>query len=40
MDLLQEIQKEVSLMHTRIKQESYSAPVQNTHANHLQQDIS
>ena len=40
MGLLQEIRKEVSLKHTRIKQEPYSAPVQNTHANHLQQDIS
>ena len=40
MDLLQEICKEVSLKHTGIKQEPYSAPVQDTHANHLQQDIS
>ena len=40
MDLLQEIRKEVSLKHTGIKQEPYSAPVQDTHANHLQQDIS
>ena len=40
MNLLQEIHKEVSLKHTRIKQEPYSAPVQDTHVNHLQQDIS
>ena len=40
MDLLQEICKEVSLKHTGIKQEPYSAPVQDTHANHRQQDIS
>ena len=40
MDLLQEIRKEVSLEHTGIKQEPYSAPVQDTHAKHLQQDIS
>ena len=33
MDLLQEIRKEVSLKHTGIKQEPYSAPVQDTHAN-------
>ena len=35
MDLLQEINKEVSLKHTGIKQEPYSAPVQDTHANHI-----
>ena len=40
MDLLQEICKEVSLKPTGIKQEPYSAPVQDTHTNHLQQDIS
>ena len=40
MDLLQEIRKEVSLKHTGIKQEPYSAPAQDTHANQLQQDIS
>ena len=40
MDLLQEIRKEVSLQHTGIKQESHSAPVQDTHTNHLQQNIS
>ena len=40
MDLLQEIRKEVSLEHTGIKQEPYSAPVQDNLANHLQQDIS
>ena len=39
-DLLQEIRKEVSLKHTGIKQEPYSAPVQDTHTNPLQQDIS
>ena len=39
MDLLQEIRKKVSLKHTGIKQEPYSAPVQDNHANHLQQDI-
>ena len=39
-DLLQEIRKEVSLKHTGIKQEPYSAPVQDTHTNHLQQNIS
>ena len=39
-DLLQEIRKEVSLKHTGINQEPYSAPIQDTHANHLQQDIS
>ena len=32
-DLLQEIHKEVSLKHTGIKQEPYSAPVQDTHTN-------
>ena len=40
MDLLQEIRKEVSLKHIGIKQEPYSAPVHNTHTNHLQQNIS
>ena len=35
MVLLQEINKEVSLKHTGIKQEPYSAPVQDTHANHI-----
>ena len=40
MDLLQGIRREVSLKHTRIKQELYSAPVQDTHTNHLQQYIS
>ena len=39
MDLLQEIRKEVSLKHTGIKQEPYSAPVHNNHANYLQQNI-
>ena len=39
-DLLQEIRKEVSLKHTGIKQEPYSAPVQDTHTNHLQQNFS
>ena len=40
MDLLQEIRKEVSLKHTGIKQEPYSAPVHDTHVNQLQHDIS
>ena len=40
MDLLPEIRKEVNLKHTGIKQERYSAPVQDTHTNHLQQNIS
>ena len=40
MDLLQEIRKEVSLNYTGIKQEPYSAPVQDTHTNHLHQNIS
>ena len=40
MNLLQKIRKEVSLKHTRIKQEPNSAPVQDTHVNHLHQDIS
>ena len=40
MDLLQEIRKEVSLKHTGIKQEPYSAPVQDNNTNHLQQNIS
>ena len=39
MDLVQEIRKEVSLKHTGIKQEPYSAPVQDTHTTHLQQNI-
>ena len=39
-DLLQEIRKEVSLKHTGIKQEPYSAPVQDNNTNHLQQNIS
>ena len=39
MDLLQETHKEVSLKHTGIKQEPYSAAVQDTYINHLQQDI-
>ena len=39
MDLLQEIRKEVSLKHTGIKQEPYSAPVQDTHVNQFQHDI-
>ena len=37
MDLLQEIRKEASLKHTGIKQEPYSAPVQDTQTNHFQQ---
>ena len=37
---LQEIRKEVSLKQTGIKQKTYSAPAQDTHANQLQQDIS
>ena len=40
MDLLQEIPKEVSLKQTGIKQEPYSTPVQDTHANQHQHDIS
>ena len=40
MDLLQEICKEVSLKHTGIKQEPYSAPVSHTHTHYLQQNIS
>ena len=40
MYLLQEICHKVSLKHTGINQEPYSAPVQDTHANQLQQDIS
>ena len=40
MDLLQEIRKEVSLKHTGIKQEPYSAPVHDTHVNQLQHGIS
>ena len=39
-DLLQEIREEVRLKHTGIKQEPYSAPVHDTHTNHLQQNIS
>ena len=34
MDLLQEILKELILKHTGIKQEPYSAPIQDTKANH------
>ena len=40
MDLFQKMHLEVSLKHTGIKQELYSGPVQDTHANQLQQDIS
>ena len=40
MDLLQEIHKEHSLKHTGIKQEPYSALIQDIHANHIQQEIS
>ena len=40
MDLLQEICKEVSLKHTGIRQEPYSAPVRDTHVNQLQSNIS
>ena len=40
MDLLQEICKELSLKHTGIKQKPYSALIQDTHANHIQQEIS
>ena len=40
MDILQEIRKEISLKHTGIKQEPYSSPVQDIHANQLQQNIS
>ena len=40
MDLLQEIRKEVSLKHTGIKQEPYSAPVHDKHVSQLQHDIS
>ena len=39
MDLMQEIRKEVSLKHTGIKQEPYSAPIHDTHINQLQHDI-
>ena len=35
MDLLQGIYNEVSLKHTGIEQEPYSAPVNNNHTNHL-----
>ena len=38
--LLQEIRKDVSLRYTGIKQEPYSAPVQDNHTNHVQQNIS
>ena len=38
MDLLQGIRKEISLKHTGIKQEPYSANVEYTHAHYLQQD--
>ena len=40
MDLLQEIRKELSLKHTGIKQKPYSTLIQDTHANHIQQEIS
>ena len=40
MDLFQKMHLEVSLKHTGIKQELYSGPAQDTHANQLQQDIS
>ena len=40
MCVLQQIREEVSLKHTGIKQELYSAPAYNTHTNHLQQNIS
>ena len=40
MDLLREIRKEVSLKQTGIKQQLYSAPVQGTLVNQLQQNIS
>ena len=40
MGLLQEIGKEISLKHTGIKQEPYSAPAHDTHTNHLQQNTS
>ena len=40
MDLLQEVRTEVILKQTGIKQEPYSTPVQNTHANQRQHDIS
>ena len=39
MGLLQEIQKKVSLKYT-VKQEPYSAPVQETHNAQMQQNIS
>ena len=39
-ELLQEIQKEVSLKYTGIKQEPYSAPVQETHNAQMQPKIS
>ena len=40
MDLLQEIREEVCIKHAGMKQEPYSATVQDTPANQLQQDIS
>ena len=40
MGFLQEIRKEVSLRHTGIKQEPYSASIHDTHINQLQHDIS
>ena len=40
MGLPQEIGKEITLKHTRINQEPYSAPAHDTHRNHLQQNIS
>lgn len=39
-EVLQDIRKDVSLKHTGIKQEPYSAPVQDTHKAQLQQSIS
>ena len=39
LDLLQEIRNEVSLKHTVIKQEPYSAPIHDAHVNQLQHDI-
>ena len=40
MDLLQEIHEELSFKHTGIKEEPCSAPIQDTHANHIQQETS
>ena len=36
MYLLKQIREELSLKHTGIKQEPYSAPIQDTHTNHIQ----